>query len=187
MNTVKVKCHYCGTDVEKPQNEYNRRIRLGKDKFYCDNSCSSKEKENLDRLKTYPKYDISQHGCKKDELSNFRWYMKVMKHNNRGRNRNWGSIDFDLQYLKNLWASQGGLCPFTGIKMKLRTHTSCIGNHAGPNTASIDRINNELGYVRGNIRYISLMANYARNNFSDEQLIEFCKLVAEHNKDNKAC
>ena len=45
------------------------------------------------------------------------------------------------------------------------------------NLASIDRIDNDLGYIEGNVRFVSVMYNYARNNFTDEQVLQFAQAV----------
>lgn len=45
--------------------------------------------------------------------------------------------------------------------------------------ASLDRVDCSLGYVRGNVRFVSVIANYARMNFTDEELVGFCHAVAE--------
>jgi len=48
--------------------------------------------------------------------------------------------------------------------------------------ASVDRIDNSKGYIRGNLRYISIMANYCRNEFSDEEVKMFCEAVTSSKK-----
>jgi len=40
---------------------------------------------------------------------------------------------------------------------------------------SLDRIKEGIGYTRKNTRVVWLIENYARNGFSDAELIEFCK------------
>ncbi len=177
MRMVRVVCDYCKKEISKPKNEYNRRLRLGKDKFYCNNQCSGHIQDNITRINSYEdRYDIGQYSSnRKDEFSLFRWYMKVMKN----PDRKFVNFDIDLQYLKDLWESQSGICPISGIQMELRTHSNCNKFLADPNTASIDRIDNSIGYVKGNIRFITNMANMARNKFSDEQLIYFCRKVTD--------
>jgi hypothetical protein len=46
--------------------------------------------------------------------------------------------------------------------------------------ASLDRIDNSKPYVQGNVRFISLMANYAKNDMTDAELVGFCKAVASN-------
>lgn len=183
MNKIQVCCDTCGNLILKPKGEYNRRIRLNKTQFYCNNICSGKNKDNINRIKTNKKSTahLSEYTYNRlDEFSDFRWYMKVIK--NLDRQNKTDGFDIDLVYLKSLWDSQGGICPFTGEKMILRTHSNCRLNLASIYSASVDRINNELGYIKGNIRFISNMANIARNRFTDQDLIEFCKKVANNHQ-----
>jgi hypothetical protein len=101
--------------------------------------------------------------------------MKNIIKNSKAKNQ---IHDIDLEYIKNLWEEQDGVCPFAKQKLELRTHTS--KQKAGPYSASLDRIDNNKGYIRGNIRFVSLIFNYARNTFSDEQVLEFCKQVTSN-------
>lgn len=183
MKKIEVVCDYCGKVVLKPVGEYNRRIKLGKDKFYCDNKCGSKIIDNVNRLSPYRNGQASYvKGVRKeDDLSPFRLHMKCI--NNPDRKKKNGSTDFDIHYLKEVWDSQEGICPFAGIKMSLRTMKDSLKSRITPYSASVDRIDNSLGYIRGNIRFICHMANIARNRYSDEQVVEFCKLVADRHTD----
>lgn len=36
------------------------------------------------------------------------------------------------------------------------------------------------GYMRDNVRFVCVMANLAKANFSDAELVEFCQLVTEY-------
>lgn len=45
--------------------------------------------------------------------------------------------------------------------------------------ASMDRLDHKKSYTKNNIRFVSIVANIARNSFSDNQLYEFCKAVYE--------
>ena len=46
-----------------------------------------------------------------------------------------------------------------------------------PDQASLDRIDNSKGYVKGNVRFVALIYNYARNGFDDEAVLAFCNAV----------
>lgn len=183
MKKIEVICSTCGLTVLKSTSEYNRKVKAGKREFYCNNVCSGLAAKNVSRIKSIKRETahLSKYTLNKlDEFSDFRWYMKVMKNSNRKHKTN--DFDVDLEYLKTLWESQNGICPFSGQKMILRTHTNCVSESTNPYTASIDRINSEVGYIKGNIRFVSIMANWARNRFTDTQLIEFCKSVSNHNR-----
>ena len=180
MRKIEVFCDHCGKAVQKPAKEYNRRIRLGKSKFYCDNRCGSSISETSDRLAPYRNGQNLYPSCKRreDELSPFRLHMKCIKNPNRKKKND--SIDFDESYLKEVWDKQEGICPFAGVRMSLRTIKGALSSGVTPYSASVDRIDNSIGYVMGNIRFICHMANIARNRYSDEQVVEFCRLVARY-------
>lgn len=80
--------------------------------------------------------------------------------------------DLDMEYLLELLESQGGRCPLTGLPMTL-----AYGPRS-PFLPSLDRIEPEKGYVKGNVRFLCFAANVGRNQFGDETYIEICKAVA---------
>lgn len=181
MKHIRLVCSECGKEFEKPCNEYNRRIRLGVEKFYCSISCGALYSNRISPRKG----DIKNFGDKisirqKDILSPFRWYMR------RAYNRRYKQGDTNLtpQFLQEIWNDQNGICPISGWYLILPAGTAgwINDNKLSPHSASLDRINNSLGYIKGNVRFVAVMANYARNTFTDEEVIEFGKAVAEYNK-----
>ena len=48
-----------------------------------------------------------------------------------------------------------------------------------PYTASLDRIDSEKGYVKENVRFVAVIANFSKNKFSDEDVIDFCEAVTQ--------
>lgn len=58
-------------------------------------------------------------------------------------------------------------CPVFGIKLKYPGETSGMDD---PAIASIDRINNSMGYIAGNVVIISLRANKLKRDASLEEL-----------------
>ena len=86
-------------------------------------------------------------------------------------------LDFGPEYLKEVWDKQNGICPITGWKLKLKTY-KCRKTSLVPQHASVDRIDNDKGYIKGNIRFISVMCNYALNKqFTDQQLLELASAI----------
>ena len=60
-----------------------------------------------------------------------------------------------------------GLCPIFGVKMEAKTRYA----------PSLDRIQPQLGYVRGNIQIISRTANTMKQDATQEELERFAKWV----------
>lgn len=169
---IEVKCETCGKSFLREKGEVTRNKRIGR-RVYCSRSCGGKCKKNVEHIKSVRSdYDITQHcGNRKDEYSGFKWYMKVL--NTRRK-----EVDVDLQYLKELWESQKGRCAFSGQELELRTHS----NKQKASSASLDRINNDKGYTQGNVRFVSVMFNMARNTFSDQDVLNFCEAAVSHIK-----
>ncbi len=90
-------------------------------------------------------------------------------------------MDLDLDYLKELWAGQDGRCPLTGWELRLPDTANGWRSGKHPANASLDQINHGAGYTKGNVRFISVMANLSRGQFSDEQVLEFCRAVCAAN------
>lgn len=67
-------------------------------------------------------------------------------------------------------------CPYLGIKLEPFSEWS---------SPSLDKIDPTLGYVKGNIQVVSLLANTMKSSASIEQLVTFAENVLRlHKKDN---
>ena len=79
-------------------------------------------------------------------------------------------IHYDLtpEFLKGIWT---GFCPISGEEIVLTTGE---GEHLNDNSAELDRFIPELGYVKGNVTWISRKFNRKKN---DSTLSELKKLV----------
>jgi NRPS condensation-like uncharacterized protein len=121
------------------------------------------------------------------EINDFKYQYSIIKsrccssRNTHDKHRKIHDLDFEIDYLKEIWDSQQGICPLTGYSLVVKKYKD-QSKQILPEHASVDRIKNDKGYVKGNIRFISVMANLALNNkFDDGQLIEFAKRIVEHN------
>ena len=177
---IELTCQNCSMVFSRRRSEYNRIIKE-KRRTFCSIKCSSKYNNNLKEfIKTGNIFDIQKwqnlNGHPKlDEYSPFRQFMNRIKHLKNKKNIG----DISLQHLREIWDEQDGICPFTKVKMTLK-----IGQRKGkitPYQASIDRIDSSKPYNNGNVRFVSYIANVARHNFLDDDLVEFCRLVAEAN------
>lgn len=97
------------------------------------------------------------------------------------RQKQKGLTDLDTKFLKELWEIQKGVCPFTGWELRLPRGSEgwTPKNPLSSTSASLDRIDNSKGYLQGNVRFIAVIANYARNNFPDQAVFDFCNAVAK--------
>ncbi|MFA5049150.1 MAG: hypothetical protein WC516_09060 [Patescibacteria group bacterium] len=80
-------------------------------------------------------------------------------------------FDIDLPYMWELFKSQNGCCALTGIPI--------IPIHNG--TASIDRIDSNLGYIKGNVQWVHKCVNTMKSVYSIQCFKEVCLLVAKKN------
>ena len=76
---------------------------------------------------------------------------------------------------------QNGICQITGWKLELPFSTSGFAGNSyarwNIKQASMDRIDHAKKYTKDNIRFVSIVANLARNSFTDDELYEFCEAV----------
>ncbi|MHC2284454.1 hypothetical protein [Bradyrhizobium barranii] len=61
-------------------------------------------------------------------------------------------------------------CPVFGTPLRLSGGTTAKGYQPLPDAASVDRVDNRLGYVRGNVRVISFRANILKKDAAPEEL-----------------
>lgn len=94
-------------------------------------------------------------------------------------------LDFSItsQEAWELFVEQDGKCGLSGLPISMH-----LGRKPryGPikggviRTASLDRINNDKGYVTGNIMWVHKDINRMKTDFSIDRFKELCRLVSEH-------
>jgi len=174
MAKVFIKCEVCDLEFERKRGEVNRSKRLGRPQ-YCSRRCSAKANEGSlgEHLGSGRPENLIK-GNRRDKYSEFKWFMRCIRRRNKEYN-------VDLEFLKNLWEEQSGICPLTGWSLMLPKHSSKWKTKQEKQyRASIDRIDNSKGYTKGNIRFISVMANYCKNDFTDEEVKLFCEAVVKN-------
>jgi hypothetical protein len=174
---VEVICAHCGKAVQKLTKEYNRSIKKGR-KFYCNGSCAAFDKPALvanfgrgDLQWTKENYPVHE----RDEFAPFRYFTnkarsRIMK---KEKKRALGETNLTVEYLKELWEKQNGICPYTGYRMELPEKTEGFYHSGGPTRASLDRIDSSQGYMIGNVEFVCLSVNLAKKSFSREQMLDF--------------
>ena len=169
----RLMCAGCGAEFDKPAKEVRRQRRKDPERaFFCGRSCYSRSRGKANLGAHLGKGDVSRldSGNRQDQYSAFRYFM------NKARNRA-HETDLDLVFLAQLWERQGGSCAISGMEMVLPRNTAAYDRERSPWKASLDRIDHGAGYLRGNVRFVVMMANLCRNRFSDEEVRAFCSAV----------
>ena len=177
MSTKKLVCKNCGVDFFYPTKEYNRQTKKfnrSDDDFLCSRNCtmSWKNKNWSDETKkkrseTMSKVLIGNDRAKKGEYT---YYL------NKSLTRD-KQTNLSESYLSELWNSQKGKCALSKMLIHLKN-----GKHK-LNTASLDRIDSSIGYVEGNVQFVSYGINLAKNSFSNDDMIHFINEIISSSED----
>lgn len=182
MKTITCICNYCGIPYEKQKGEYNRKIRKGTP-FYCSYSCggkvvtekrdsNNKSEETITRLRKLHSVNLS-----KIELSEFRALLGRAKGSAKKR-----GIDFTItiEDLVCLWQEQKGKCNYLNVDLILPLRTNDYLKDKSPiYSASLDRIDSGLGYIPGNIQFVSRLLNFAKNSYDSAVVWELIRIIKE--------
>jgi len=82
--------------------------------------------------------------------------------------------DWELtpEFIDSLYTKQAGVCAFSGMPIGW-------SSVAWVHTASIDRIDNNVGYIEGNVHLVHKKVNMMRGTLTVEDFIETCCRVAD--------
>ena len=174
---IELICPICNKSYFKDKSEYTRNHKL-KRKNYCSINCSAKDtfERKLPKEKR-SNYNISQHSNNaKDEFTDFRYVFKTLKIRMRKE------CKISLQDLKEIWELQKGICPYTGIQLKLMKHGKNFSDISLNRfeIASLDRIDSSKGYEKNNLCFVSIMINFMKNNLSVKDTVSFMRIITNY-------
>lgn len=166
-------CDCCGKEAEKTSSELKRNKELNR-KCFCSRSCSTSynnshrklktlsnsQKEHLDKIKSN----------RRDEFTPFRYTLRCVKRRDK-------EFNISLDDLKDVWESQNGICPYTGLSLTLPENGNLNNIHI-TKRASLDRIDSSKGYVIGNIQFVSTPINLMKQEMSDLETKQFLKEIS---------
>lgn len=164
-----VECLYCKNKFYKENRYIKRGIKRGFSGHFCNRKCRSR---HIMCIHPELKNNITL-GSISDEFSPYRKYLSSII-------KRYSDTDITLSYLKLLWDKQGGRCAISNLEMTIPPNTNRPVKHIihRPFIASIDRIDSSKQYTKDNIQWVCLIANYAKNEFNESDVILFCKSVA---------
>lgn len=176
MAIVELICCICQSVFSRGESEAIRNARLGRP-VYCSLSCAGKANKKNIAPETYVWSHLNP-GHRRDKHSPFRVHLRLA---NRRAKQYGRECSLSLEDLRELWESQQGICPYTGWEMRLpqtATQYNRDAKQRDPKRASLDRIDSSKGYIQGNVQFVCHMANVAKNEYTHEQMIEFCRAIA---------
>jgi len=169
---IELVCEVCGVNFLRHKSEVERN-RLAGRRAFCSRKCSGTACITNFGDKVNRGVGHLNPGNKGDEYSPFRVFMCRIRARMRDKGR---ECSVTVEDLKEQWERQNGKCPYTGWMLQTPKNTG-EPRRLTPYTASLDRVNSSKGYVKGNVEFISLMAQWAKNSFSKEDVVNFCEAV----------
>ena len=94
------------------------------------------------------------------------WYNGKVR---RAKQRNY-EFTITIEEIWDIYIAQDKVCALTGVSISFN------------DTASLDRIDNAIGYIKSNIQIVHKDVNYMKYTYSQDYFIKMCNLVAsKHN------
>jgi len=143
-------CQICGKEqVYSSNKDLNRAI---KNNSLC-RSCNNKARALT--LKKYKEIPVSWFDEKK-----------------RGAEKRGKVFEFDIKYIWEVYIRQNRKCALSGLPLDFDKDTE-------NGMVSLDRINNNKGYIKRNIQLVHKDVNFMKYVYEQKYFINMCKLVAE--------
>lgn len=180
MAKTNINCEWCGKGFLKENKELNRRIKLGK-LLYCSASCAGKvliKNIPMGLGNVFVSGSISHERAVSAAAITNRRYSQEEKpfaeYLRRAKHRRW-DCNLTIPILMELWLKQEGRCAFSGIPLQHPSATNnrnCMG--------SLDRINSNVGYLTGNVQFVSCALNLAKGASKDSAITDLIRLIVEN-------
>ena len=169
-------------------------------KFVCEDKSKFNKKYwrcecECGKIKSYDYYSIIKGyvkscGCyHKDNVKNYNWsgYKKIPgRYWNlflSGVKRRNIKFDITIEYAWLIYEKQDRKCKLSNLPIEFETKNNKIKKFKIKTfQASLDRIDNKIGYVEGNIQWIVKEINYMKNKIKEDKFINLCKLISNLNK-----
>ena len=126
---------------------------------------------------------IKSCGCKKNRGLRFKGYFDIsgtlfLSYKKGAIER---GIDFNIT-IEDIWdryIEQSRLCMYTKQLLYFDLHNQ--GKSGGFRTASVDRIDSNIGYIKNNIQIVHILINKMKLDFSSQELIKWTELCTKYN------
>ncbi len=82
-----------------------------------------------------------------------------------------------ITYLYDLYTTQKGLCAYTGESINLPINVKQLRGENNEDIASLDRIDNDKGYVEGNLQWVCKRVNYMKHTMKDDYFMTWIEKI----------
>ena len=106
------------------------------------------------------------------------WWSGHIKHSANCPSRKAIELSLTKEEAWSLFLKQERRCALTGVVLT-------FDNKSHTNTASLDRIDNNIGYKIGNVRWVHKTINMMKRTYSDTYFIEWCQRVVSQVRESK--
>jgi hypothetical protein len=153
------KCHNCGKTNFKTKRQSLRSGRTGscgcsKDRYVKTTGKNNKQFTGYEDIRGQFFAHIKRHA----ESRNLKFLITI-------------------QYAWDLYEQQKRKCALSGLPIIFGV------NGGGKTTASLDRIDSELGYVEGNVQWVHKFVNKMKWNIPQKEFVELCKSITIYQKE----
>lgn len=91
-------------------------------------------------------------------------------------------FDIDIEYLRQLFKYQNGKCALSGIDLEFPV----VKDNKRSGNGSLDRIDSNIGYIKGNVRWVAKHVNIMKNCYSDDFFIDVCCKIVDNYRNNNS-
>lgn len=117
----------------------------------------------------------SEHGSYKGtEFVSQTYYSSIKNSSNKRKIE----CSITIDYINNLLIEQNHKCKLSGLPIK-------IGNARSETTASLDRINSDLGYIENNVQWVHKDINKMKLDLDQKEFLDLCELITNKRKENE--
>lgn len=92
-------------------------------------------------------------------------------------------FDISLEYILDLYEKQNRKCAYSNLDISF-AKTWNRQEYSNQMTVSLDRINSENGYIKGNVQWVHKDINLMKWKFSEERFLELCRLIVNNLNSN---
>ena len=108
-----------------------------------------------------------------EEIPGRHWSSIIKSANERGYD-----LSVTIEDIWKLYLDQNKKCALTGWDINFAKNSK--GYDRGESTASLDRIDNEMGYIKGNLQWLHKEVNMMKHTKSQEHFLQLCQAVTNH-------